>query len=201
MMQSISCSGLRDEVTSSQTLPLCIDCKQILCLGLQSSPCSIYLTLPPIPASHYTLLSDLLAHHYARPKSTPYYNLSVLSTFNPQEDRKQANVYLSAENQRLKKQVFDLTLRLADVEAGKTTKRGEAATLASMRYAVCSSNEIRLCIAEAMQICCRLKCAKSTRALRRLGISWFAATSQKSPNPREHWEHCFICGTRSARYA
>lgn len=48
-------------------------------------------------------------------------------------DRKQANVILSAENQRLMRALHDLQTRLGDIEAGRTTKRGEATSMKALR--------------------------------------------------------------------
>ncbi|GAX74046.1 hypothetical protein CEUSTIGMA_g1496.t1 [Chlamydomonas eustigma] len=49
------------------------------------------------------------------------------------EGRKQANVKLSTENARLQRQLYDLQQRLADIETGRATKRGEAASLLALR--------------------------------------------------------------------
>lgn len=52
------------------------------------------------------------------------------------DDRKQANVMLQAENQRLKRLGYDLQKRLGDIEAGRTTQRGEHNALGALRWAV-----------------------------------------------------------------
>lgn len=57
------------------------------------------------------------------------------------DDRKQANVMLNAENQRLKRQLSALQQRLTDIEAGRFTMRGEAAGMAMLRAQVCGRRE------------------------------------------------------------
>eukprot|EP00798_Chlamydomonas_sp_ICE-L_P001372 gene1372-32737_t len=49
------------------------------------------------------------------------------------DDRKAANVQLNAENQRLKRMLFDLNARISDVEAGRVSTRGEASSLSALR--------------------------------------------------------------------
>ncbi len=50
--------------------------------------------------------------------------------------RKESNVILKTENERLKKQLYDLSQRIASIESGKPTKRGEASTIGALRLQV-----------------------------------------------------------------
>lgn len=54
------------------------------------------------------------------------------------QDSKNQNRLLGTENARLKKTCDQLSSRLVDVEAGRSTKHGEAATIGALRTAVSS---------------------------------------------------------------
>ena len=60
-------------------------------------------------------------------------HLQIQALSSQLNDRKQANVILSAENQRLMRALYDLQTRLGDIESGRVTKRGEATSMKALR--------------------------------------------------------------------
>ena len=47
-----------------------------------------------------------------------------------------AHAQLTTENNRYKRQLYDLQQRLADIEAGRPTKKGEASSMLALRARV-----------------------------------------------------------------